>query len=465
MEHVIAEYLKEHRTENLNQLKEWLAIPSISALPEHNDDIQRGAQWIADHLEKIGMENVKVYETDGHPVVYGDWLKAEGKPTALIYGHYDVQPVDPVELWHSPPFKAEVRDEKLYARGASDDKGQVFMHLKVLEAILKTRGTLPMNFKFCIEGEEEIGSANLPKFIEENTELLSADVIVISDTGMLDRGKPAICYGLRGLAALQIDVKGANSDLHSGLYGGAVQNALHAITEILASFRDGDGRILVDGFYENVQEMTPAEKEAFAALNMSEETLKQQLEVNELFGEKGYTHVEQTWVRPTLEVNGIWGGFQGEGIKTVLPNEAHAKISCRLVPNQQPDEIVEKLKRHIAGHTPPGVEVSVKLFDKGAPYVTPLEHPAIQAGARAYEKVYGVPTAFTRGGGSIPIVATFDDLLKLPVVLMGFGLSTENFHAPNEHFHLENFDKGMETLAHYWYELEEALQKEELINK
>ncbi|MFC0186850.1 dipeptidase [Fictibacillus aquaticus] len=461
MEHVIAEYMRQHRTENLNQLKEWLAIPSISALPEHNDDMQRGAQWIADHLEKIGMENVKVYETDGHPVVYGDWLKAEGKPTALIYGHYDVQPVDPVELWHSPPFEAEVRDEKLYARGASDDKGQVFMHLKVLEAILRTRGTLPMNFKFCIEGEEEIGSANLPKFIEENTELLSADVIVISDTGMLDRGKPAICYGLRGLAALQIDVKGANSDLHSGLYGGAVQNALHAITEILASFRDGNGRILVDGFYENVQEMTQAEKEAFAALNMSEEPLKKQLEVKELFGEKGYTHVEQTWVRPTLEVNGIWGGFQGEGIKTVLPNEAHAKISCRLVPDQQPDEIVEKLKRHIAAHTPPGVEVSVKLFDKGAPYVTPLEHPAIQAGARAYEKVYGVPTAFTRGGGSIPIVATFDELLKLPVVLMGFGLATENFHAPNEHFHLENFDKGMETLAHYWYELEEALQKEE----
>lgn len=456
----IVNYLKENRDTHLKELTDWLAVPSVSALPEHKEDVRKGAEWIADELTKAGMDNVKIYETDGHPVVYGDWLKAEGKPTVLVYGHYDVQPVDPVELWESPPYEATIRDNKLYARGASDDKGQTFMHVKVLQAILETEGTLPLNFKFCIEGEEEIGSPSLPEFIEENKELLAADVIVISDTGMLDRGKPAICYGLRGMCAMQLDVTGPNSDLHSGLYGGAVQNPLHAITELLQSFRDENGRILVDGFYENVQELTDEERAAFRALPLTEESLKEQLGVTELAGEEGYTHTERTWARPTLELNGVWGGFQGEGIKTVIPAKAHAKISCRLVPNQEPDEIIEKVKAHIQKHKPAGIDVKVTLFDKGAPYVTPFDHPAIQAAARSYEKVYGVPTAFTRGGGSIPIVATFDQLLNIPVVLMGFGLSTENFHAPNEHFHLENFDKGMETLADYWFELERSIKKE-----
>lgn len=457
MEQAVFTYLSENKEQHLAELKEFLAIPSISSLPEHKEDVQSAAKWVANALQEIGMENIEVYPTKGHPVVYGEFLKAEGKPTVLIYGHYDVQPVDPLHLWDSPPFEAEIRDEKLYARGASDDKGQVFMHFKALQAILKTTGTLPINVKFLIEGEEEIGSPNLPQFVEEHKVLLSSDVIVISDTSMMERGKPTIVYGLRGLCGLQIDVKGAKGDLHSGLYGGTVQNPIHALVELVNSFHNEKGQITVDGFYEKVAELTPAEQAAYEALGITDESFIQQLGVPEMFGEEGFTTLERTWVRPTLEVNGIYGGFQGEGIKTVLPSEAHAKITCRLVPDQDPDEIVELLQQHIQSHTPSGVSVNVTLFDKGAPFVTPFDHPAIQAAGRAYEKVYQVPTSFTRGGGSIPIVAEFDQILETPVVLMGFGLPDENFHAPNEHFHLENFDKGMETLCYYWYELEQSL--------
>lgn len=457
LEQAITNYLKDKRETHLKELFEFLAIPSISALPDHSKEVHKAAEWTADALKKIGMDHVQIHPTKGHPVVYGEWMKAEGKPTVLVYGHYDVQPVDPLHLWDSPPFEAEIRDEKIYARGASDDKGQTFMHIKAIEAILQTTGSLPVNFKFCIEGEEEIGSPNLPAFVEENKELLAADVIVISDTSMLERGKPAICYGLRGLCGIQIHVKGTSSDLHSGLYGGAVQNPIHALVEIVNSFHSNEGVITVDGFYDDVETITEEEKNAFHALPTSDEELRQQLGVNELYGEKGYTTLERLYVRPTLEVNGIYGGFQGEGIKTVIPSEASAKITCRLVPNQDPNVIAELLQKHVEERIPSGVKVNVSLFDKGYPYVTPLEHPAIQAAGRAYEKVYQVPTAYTRGGGSIPIVAAFDQILKLPVVLMGFGLPTENFHAPNEHFHLENFDKGMETLCHYWYELEKSL--------
>ncbi|MBV7507966.1 dipeptidase [Bacillus sp. sid0103] len=457
MDQAIITYLSENREKHLSELKEFLAIPSISSLPEHKDDVQKAANWVASALQEIGMENVRVHATKGHPVVYGEWIKAEGKPTVLIYAHYDVQPVDPLHLWDSPPFEAEIRDEKLYARGASDDKGQAFMHFKALEAILETTGTLPINVKFLIEGEEEIGSPNLPLFVEENQELLSSDVIVISDTSMMERGKPTIVYGLRGLCGIQIDVKGPKGDLHSGLYGGTIQNPIHALVEIVNSFHNEKGQITVDGFYNKVAELTPAEKAAFESLGITDQSFIEQLGVPEMFGEEGFTTLERTWVRPTLEVNGIFGGFQGDGIKTVLPSEAHAKITCRLVPDQDPDEIVDLLQKHIQSHTPRGVTVNVSLFDKGAPFVTPFDHPAIQAAGRAYEKVYKVPTSFTRGGGSIPIVATFDQILGTPVVLMGFGLPDENFHAPNEHFHLENFDKGMETICYYWYELEPAL--------
>ncbi|MBF6634498.1 MAG: dipeptidase, partial [Planococcus sp. (in: Bacteria)] len=344
---------------------------------------------------------------------------------------------------------------KLYARGASDDKGQVFMHLKAVEALLQLNGELPVNVKFIIEGEEEIGSPSLPKYVEENQELLKSDIIVISDTGMQGPGRPAVCYGLRGLAGIQIDVKGPKGDLHSGLYGGAVQNPLHAIVEILQSFRDQEGLIQVEGFYDDVLEVSDKEREEFAALEFDLEHEKQEIGISEDFGEKGYSFVERTWIRPTLEVNGITGGFSGEGIKTVLPAEASTKITCRLVPNQDPDDIVAKLKAHVESHKPKGVTVEISEFDKGKPFLTPYDHPAIQAAGRSYEKVYGVPTAFTRMGGSIPIVAAFDEILGLPVVLMGFGLASENFHAPNEHFHLENFDKGLRVISDYLHQVAE----------
>ncbi|MFJ7934219.1 dipeptidase [Sporosarcina sp. NPDC096371] len=446
-------YFKEQRDEHLGQLTEFLQIPSISSLSEHRGDMQKAAEWLKNSLQKAGLENLSIDETDGHPVVYGDWLHAEGKPTILIYGHYDVQPVDPLHLWESAPFEPAIRDNKLYARGASDDKGQVFMHVKAVEALMQKTGSLPVNVKFFIEGEEEIGSPNLEKYIEANKDKLAADVIVISDTGMQGPGQPAVCYGLRGLCGVQIDIQGAKSDLHSGLYGGGVQNPIHALAEVLASFRDQEGTIAIEGFYDNVRSLSDEEREAYQALGFVEEALKEEVGVTELFGEKGFSYLERTWARPTLEVNGIFGGFSGEGIKTVLPAEAGAKVTCRLVPDQDPDEIIEKLKAHIEQHKPAGVTVTVNEFDKGKPFITPFDHPAIQAAGRSYEKVYNVPTAYTRGGGSIPIVAAFDEILQLPVVLMGFGLSSENFHAPNEHFHLENFDQGLRVISDYYYEI------------
>ena len=446
-------YFTTNREKHLTELKEFLRIPSISSLSEHKEDVQNAAQWLATQLNALNMENVSVDQTEGHPVVYGEWLHAEGKPTILFYGHYDVQPVDPLNLWDSAPFEPEIRDNKLFARGSSDDKGQVFMHLKTIEALFATTGTLPVNVKFIIEGEEEIGSPSLPKYVEAHKEKLAADLILISDTGLYAPGKPAVCYGLRGLTGVQIDVRGAKGDLHSGLYGGGVQNAIHALAEILASFRDEHGTIQVEGFYDNVRPLSEEERQAYRELNFDEEALKEEIGVSELFGEKGYSYLEQTWARPTLEVNGVFGGFSGEGIKTVLPAEAGAKITCRLVPDQDPEEIVALLRAHIEKHKPAGVEVNVSEFDKGKPYITPFDHPVIQAAGKSYEKIYKVPTAYTRGGGSIPIVAAFDEILNLPVVLMGFGLASENFHAPNEHFHLENFDKGLRVLADYLYEV------------
>ncbi|WP_213422155.1 dipeptidase [Bhargavaea massiliensis] len=450
-------YFTEQRDAHLAELTDFLKIPSISSLSEHKGDMRNAAEWLAGSLKAAGLENITIDETKGHPVVYADWLHAEGQPTLLIYGHYDVQPVDPLELWDSAPFEPEIRDNKLFARGASDDKGQVFMHVKAVEALFKTNGKLPVNVKFCIEGEEEIGSPNLPAYVEENRDKLAADVIVISDTGMQGPGRPAVCYGLRGLAGVQIDVKGAKGDLHSGLYGGGVQNATHALVELLASFRGKEGTITVDGFYDDVRPATEEEREEYRKLGFDEEALKKELGVSELFGEAGYSHLERTWTRPTLEINGVFGGFSGEGIKTVLPSEAGAKITCRLVPDQDPDDIVKKLRSHIEKNQPAGVTVTVTEFDKGKPFLTPYDHPAIQAAGKSYERVYNVPTAYTRGGGSIPIVAAFDEILGLPVVLMGFGLSSENFHAPNEHFHLENFDKGLRVIGDYYFEVSSAL--------
>ncbi|WP_153720775.1 dipeptidase [Sporosarcina cascadiensis] len=453
------QYFTKNRERHMNELKTFLSIPSISALSEHQADMQKAAEWLADECKETGLENVSIEETAGQPVVYADWLHAENQPTILIYGHYDVQPVDPLHLWETPPFEPAIRDNKLYARGASDDKGQVFMHIKAIEALMQLNGRLPVNVKLMIEGEEEIGSPSLEAYIKENQEKLAADLIVISDTGMYAPGQPAICYGLRGLAGVQIDVKGPKGDLHSGLYGGGVQNPIHALTEILASFRDKEGTIAIDGFYDDVRDLMEEERAGWAALDFDKEAIMKEVGVKELTGEPGYSYTERVWARPTLEINGVFGGFSGEGIKTVLPSEAGAKITCRLVPDQDPDDIISKLKAHIAEHEPVGCTVTVTEFDKGKPYLTPYDHEVIQAAGRAYEKVYGVPTVYTRGGGSIPIVAAFDEILNLPVVLMGFGLDTENFHAPNEHFHLENFDKGLRVISSYYDEVEKLSLK------
>lgn len=453
------QYLAENKEGQLEQLIEFLKIPSISALSEYKDDVKKACDWLKRELTKIGMKNVQVFETNGHPIVYGDWLHAENKPTVLIYGHYDVQPVDPLDLWETSPFEPDVRDGKIYARGSSDDKGQVFMHIKALEALFQTEGRLPLNVKVIIEGEEEIGSPHLPDFIQKHKDLLNADVLVISDTAMIEKGKPSITYGLRGLTGLQIDVKGANADLHSGSFGGGVQNPAHALAKLIASFHDENGKILVDGFYDKVEPIKKEEKQAIRQLNLDDEEIRKELGVPELFGEAGYSFYERTSYRPTLEVNGMYSGFQGEGIKTVLPSEASAKITCRLVPHQDPQEIYELIVKHIEKNKPKGVTVKVTPFDSGAPFVTPLDHPAIQSAGRAAAKVYGAETAFIRSGGSIPIVADFNQLLNVPVVLLGFGLENENIHAPNEHFHLENFYKGMETLCTYWYDLAETFTK------
>lgn len=444
-----APYFAERRDAHLRELKEWLSIPSISAQSVHKEDVRRAAEWLADALKRAGLENVEIHPTAGHPIVYADHLHAPGKPTVLIYGHYDVQPVDPLHLWQTPPFEPDIRDNKLYARGATDDKGQLFLHIKAIEAILSTERALPVNVKFCVEGEEEIASGNLHPFIEAHKDKLAADAVLISDTELLGPDKPAICTGLRGLCSLEVSVRTANTDLHSGTYGGGVPNALHALVSLLDSLHDKRGRVAVDGFYDDVSELTDEMRAEFAKKGIDEEKLKRTLELDALYGEEGYTFAERVGARPTLEINGMYGGFQGEGTKTVIPCEAHAKITCRLVSHQDPQDILDKVERHIRKHTPPGAKVSVVQREKGRPYTIDPSHPLLRQAGDAYERVYGARPVFTRDGGSIPIVEAFARVLSAPVVLMGFGLPTENLHAPNEHFHLDNFDKGLLTLVEF----------------
>jgi acetylornithine deacetylase/succinyl-diaminopimelate desuccinylase-like protein len=447
----LSELVSSEHTQNVEELKDLLRIPSISSLSEHKEDIQKAASWIAKKLEFIGMEHVEIIQTKGHPIVYADWLHQENAPTVLVYGHYDVQPVDPVHLWETPPFEPTIRDEKIYARGATDDKGQTFLHIKAVETLLKSEGKLPVNVKFCIEGEEEIGSPHLPPFLAENKEKLACDVVVISDSDMWDRGVPAITYSLRGLCALELSLKTANSDLHSGMYGGGVQNANHLLVQLLSTLHDENGKVKVEHFYDDVVELTEFEKEQIKALDFNEDKLKQTLGLTELTGGENndFPYSERINSRPTLEINGLWGGFQGEGTKTVIPNEAHAKITCRLVHNQNPVKIQGLIKKHLEEHAPKGCTVNVTLQDTGNPFLTPIDSPMIQKAAAAYETVYGKAPVYKREGGSIPIVSDFSHSLHAPVVLMGFGLPDENLHAPNEHFNLENFDKGILTICSF----------------
>jgi acetylornithine deacetylase/succinyl-diaminopimelate desuccinylase-like protein len=416
--------------------------------------MERCAEWLRDRLLAAGMAEARVIPTPGHPLVYAERPHPEpGRPTVLVYGHYDVQPVDPLELWDSPPFDPQVREGRLYARGAADDKGQLHMHLAAVRALLQTGDELPVGIRFLIEGEEETGSGNLEEFLRANPEMLAADVAVISDTSFFAAGVPSIAYGLRGMAYMQLDVQGPASDLHSGSFGGAVMNPAEAVVRVLGALKDDRGRIVVPGFYDRVRPLTEREREEFRRLPFDEEEYALSLGVSELWGEEGYTTLERVWARPTLEVNGVWGGFTGEGSKTVLPAEAHAKISCRLVPDQDPEETAELVERYVRELCPPGVRVSVRRMHGGKPALVPLDHPAMRAASRAVERGFGTPPVFIREGGSIPVVASFAELLGIPTVLMGVGLPDENAHAPNEWLLLDNYYNGIRSAVALYEEL------------
>ncbi|MDA8347003.1 MAG: dipeptidase [Thermaerobacter sp.] len=444
-----AAYLAQHREEHLKALFALLAIPSVSAIPQHAPDVRRAATHLADFMRQIGLEHVALHETEGHPVVYGDYLHAPGRPTVLVYGHYDVQPVDPLALWETPPFEPTVRDGKVFARGATDDKGQMMMHLFVAQGMI-AQGSLKVNLRFLIEGEEEVGSTHLAAFVAAHKELLGADYVVISDSPMLRPGVPALCVGLRGLSALEFTLRTAEHDLHSGNFGGAVPNAAHELAALIATLHRADGSIAVEGFYDGVRDLSKNERAAFDALGFSDEELRQQSGAFALFGEGGRTTLERVWSRPTLEVNGMWSGFVGEGRKTVVPAEARAKITCRLVPEQDPDAVAKAVAAHLRRYAPAWAQLEVTFGGGDPAFLAPPGHPALEAARKALEEAYGKALDEIRMGGSIPVVTTFREELGLPTLLMGFGLPDENLHAPNEHFSLENFAKGMLALWRFY---------------
>ncbi len=431
----------------LDDLKTLLSIPSVSTDPTRKGEVRRCAEEVARQMRDAGLNDVTVRDTAGHPVVFGQYLVNPELPTALIYGHYDVQPEDPIDLWTSPPFEPTERDGKLYARGATDDKGQFLCHIKAIATLLADTGTLPVNVKVIIEGEEEIGSPNLAPFLEANKELLAADVLVVSDSAMFAPGQPSLVYALRGLAFIQIDLKAADSDLHSGVFGGAVPNPGMELARILAQLKDENERIAVPGFYDDVADLTPEERQAYADLPFDNEEFRAGLNVAGLSGETGYSPLEQRTARPTLEINGMLCGYTGPGSKTVLPSRAMAKISCRLVPNQNPKKIAELLEKHVRSLCSPNVDIEITARHGGHPWITPPDHPALEAAAEAVRQVYGKEPVRVREGGSIPIVVDFQNILGLPGILLGFGLNDENLHAPDEHFRIENFYKGIELSA------------------
>ncbi len=449
----LEQFLAAHAGERLESYRAFLRIPSISTLPAHAADCRRAAEFVADDLRRMGVEHVEVSETAGHPVVYGDWLHAEGTPTILVYGHYDVQPVDPLDLWDSPPFEPVVKDGRMLARGAADDKGQIHMHLRATEALLATRVGLPVNLKFVFEGEEESSSEHLDQWLADNRDRLQADAAVISDTSFFEGNRPSITLGLRGLMYAQIDVIGSPVDLHSGTYGGSVENPANALCQIVAALKGPDGRIRIPGFYDDVVALSDADRAAFAALPFDEEAYRAGIGVEALIGEVGYTTLERRGARPTLDVNGIWGGFQGEGAKTIIPAHAHAKVSCRLVSDQEPDRIFGLFRDFVMEVAPPGVRVEVSMLGGGRPSLTPMDHPATQAAARAIEAAFGTAPVYMREGGSIPVCASFERVLGLPVVLAGFTNPDDNAHAPNESMVLDNYERGIRAIARMWDEM------------
>lgn len=446
-----AAYVEQNRDRLLQELFSFLKIPSISTLPEHKKDVDRAAAFVAESLKNAGLENVEIIPTAKHPLVYADWMHAPGKPTVLCYGHYDVQPPDPLELWKSPPFEPVVRDGNIYARGSADDKGQMYMHVKAVEALRAVHGTLPVNLKFLIEGEEEIGGESVAKYVAENPAKLKADVALVSDTALYAEGIPTLCIGLRGLVYTEIEAKGPSRDLHSGLYGGAAPNAVFGLVELLSKLKDANGRIQIPGMYDDVEAPAAAEKHSWASLPFDEkEFLAKEVGATKLTGEPGYTVLERVWARPTLEVHGIAGGFTGAGAKTVIPATATAKVSMRLVPNQNADKIVAAYKKFVAENAPAGIQVEVRVLSAGEAIMVNPDHHAIDVAARAFGDVLGRETVFVRSGGSIPIVGDFAKHLHIPTILMGFGLPDDGLHSPNEKYKLSNYYAGIVTIAHFF---------------
>jgi acetylornithine deacetylase/succinyl-diaminopimelate desuccinylase-like protein len=446
-------FVRSHEGRFLEELKDFLRIPSISTLPEHRGDIDRASNFVAEKLGAAGLENIEIIPTDKHPLVYADWLHAPGKPTVLCYGHYDVQPADPLELWKSPPFEPSIRDGNIYARGSADDKGQMYMHVKAVETLRAVNGTLPVNLKFLIEGEEEVGGASIAKFVAENPAKLKADVALVSDTALYAPGVPTLCIGLRGLIYMEVEATGPARDLHSGLYGGAAPNAVYGLIELLGKVKNSRGEIKLPGIYDDVEPPAPAEKQSWEQLPFKEkEFLKKEVGSAKLTGESKYSVLERIWARPTFEVHGIAGGFTAAGAKTVIPAKATAKVSIRLVPRQDPDKVIAAFREFVKKNTPRGIQTEVRVLSQAPGLMVNPDHPAIQTAARAFSDIFQKPTVFIRSGGSIPIVGDFATHIGIPTILMGFGLPDDGLHSPNEKYALENYYKGIMTIAHFFEE-------------
>jgi acetylornithine deacetylase/succinyl-diaminopimelate desuccinylase-like protein len=451
----VAKYIEDHRDAHLQELCEFLRIPSVSTKTERKPDVERAARWVADKLRSVGMSKVEIVPTKGHPLVYAESLGAPGKPTVLFYGHYDVQPAEPLDLWTSPAFEPTVRDGNLFGRGTADDKGQVHIHMAALESLMKTTGKLPINIKVLIEGEEEVGSANLWDFVQQNKTKLQADALIVSDTSMLAPGVPSVTYGLRGLVYYQVEICGPAQDLHSGVFGGAAPNPITILCELFAKMHDRNFRVTVPGFYDDVAKLSAAERKSLAKLPFKPKDFLKTVGSPGLAGEKGFSVAEQVWCRPTLELNGIWGGYTGEGSKTVIPSKAYAKFSCRLVPIQNPDKITRAVERHIRKLLPKTVTCKFDIHSTGKPWVAPFTHPFFEVAHKALEKGFGKRAVFIREGGSIPFVTQMYETFKVPCVLIGFGLPDENAHAPDEHLSLENYFGGIRAMAHFYQGLAE----------
>ena len=454
----VVEYIESKRDAHLNELIELLRIPSVSTKSEHKPDIERAASWLANKLRAAGMEKVEILPTAGHPMVYAEWLKAPGKPTVLFYGHYDVQPAEPLELWTSPAFEPTVRDGKLYGRGTADDKGQVHIHIAAIESLLKAEGKLPVNVKVMIEGEEEVGSVNLWNFVEKFRDRLKADTLVVSDTSMLARGVPSVTYGLRGLNYYQIEIAAAAQDLHSGVFGGPAPNPLRVLAELFTALHDKNNRVAIPGFYKDVAPLSKTERKALNSLPWSKKSFLKTMGASGpgFVPEKGCSIVEQLWCRPTIELNGVWGGYIGEGAKTVIPAKAWAKFSTRLVPDQDPAKIARMVEKHIRRLLPKTVQCKFETLSMGKPWVAPYTHPFFRAAQRALQKGFGKKAVFIREGGSIPFVTQMHDTFKVPCILIGFGLPDENAHAPDEHLYLENYFGGIKAIVEFYKQLATA---------